>query len=59
YLYNSGAAASPLGSYSLNVTVAGHLYDTEALKQNNEPKKCSASVTADLRAEIRAGMTAT
>ncbi|KHN02305.1 Putative transporter MCH1 [Glycine soja] len=32
-LYNFGAAASPLGSYILNVKVAGVLYDKEALKQ--------------------------
>uniref|UniRef100_A0A1D1YLI0 Putative transporter MCH1 n=1 Tax=Anthurium amnicola TaxID=1678845 RepID=A0A1D1YLI0_9ARAE len=32
-LYNFGAAASPVGSYLLNVRVAGHLYDREALKQ--------------------------
>ncbi|URE22678.1 Nodulin-like [Musa troglodytarum] len=34
-LYNFGGAASPIGSYILNVRVAGHLYDREALKQNN------------------------
>lgn len=32
-LYNLGAGASPLGTYILNVIVAGHLYDKEALKQ--------------------------
>ncbi|MQL80759.1 hypothetical protein Taro_013219 [Colocasia esculenta] len=32
-LYNLGAAASPLGSYILNVRVAGSLYDREAKKQ--------------------------
>ncbi|XP_020212347.1 protein NUCLEAR FUSION DEFECTIVE 4 [Cajanus cajan] len=32
-LYNFGAAASPVGSYILNVKVAGVLYDKEALKQ--------------------------
>ena len=32
-LYNFGAVASPVGSYILNVKVAGHLYDKEALKQ--------------------------
>ncbi|XP_074574587.1 protein NUCLEAR FUSION DEFECTIVE 4-like [Curcuma longa] len=32
-LYNLGGAASPLGSYLLNVRVAGHLYDVEARKQ--------------------------
>lgn len=32
-LYNLGAVASPVGSYILNVRVAGHLYDKEALKQ--------------------------
>ncbi|KAK9124137.1 hypothetical protein Sjap_013739 [Stephania japonica] len=34
-LYNFGAAASPVGSYILNVRVAGHLYDKEATKQMN------------------------
>ncbi|MBA0800704.1 hypothetical protein Gohar_011123 [Gossypium harknessii] len=32
-LYNFGSVASPVGSYILNVKVAGHLYDQEALKQ--------------------------
>ncbi|KAL5975071.1 hypothetical protein ACLOJK_031747 [Asimina triloba] len=32
-LYNFGAASSPLGSYLLNVKVAGSLYDREASKQ--------------------------
>ncbi|KAK1270355.1 hypothetical protein QJS04_geneDACA013067 [Acorus gramineus] len=32
-LYNFGAAASPIGSYVLNVRVAGHLYDREAMRQ--------------------------
>lgn len=32
-LYNFGSVASPVGSYILNVKVAGHLYDKEALKQ--------------------------
>lgn len=32
-LYNLGAGASPVGAYILNVVVAGHLYDKEALKQ--------------------------
>ncbi|CDP15282.1 unnamed protein product [Coffea canephora] len=32
-LYNLGAGASPVGAYILNVRVAGHLYDKEALKQ--------------------------
>ncbi|KAG9456815.1 hypothetical protein H6P81_001323 [Aristolochia fimbriata] len=32
-LYNFGSVASPIGSYILNVRVAGHLYDREALKQ--------------------------
>lgn len=32
-LYNVGALASPLGSYLLNVRVAGYLYDREALRQ--------------------------
>ncbi|CAK9159693.1 unnamed protein product [Ilex paraguariensis] len=32
-LYNFGSVASPIGSYILNVRVAGHLYDKEAKKQ--------------------------
>ncbi|KDP30493.1 hypothetical protein JCGZ_16172 [Jatropha curcas] len=32
-LYNFGGMASPIGSYVLNVKVAGHLYDIEAKKQ--------------------------
>lgn len=32
-LYNFGAVASPIGSYLLNVKVAGQLYDREAEKQ--------------------------
>ncbi|PIA37188.1 hypothetical protein AQUCO_03000046v1 [Aquilegia coerulea] len=32
-LYNFGSVASPIGSYILNVRVAGHLYDKEATKQ--------------------------
>ncbi|XP_047319692.1 protein NUCLEAR FUSION DEFECTIVE 4-like [Impatiens glandulifera] len=32
-LYNFGAVASPIGSYILNVRVAGHLYDKEAARQ--------------------------
>ncbi|KAK3043050.1 hypothetical protein RJ639_002618 [Escallonia herrerae] len=32
-LYNFGAGASPVGAYILNVLVAGHLYDKEAMKQ--------------------------
>ncbi|XP_058075737.1 protein NUCLEAR FUSION DEFECTIVE 4-like [Magnolia sinica] len=32
-LYNFGALASPVGSYILNVKVAGRLYDREAMKQ--------------------------
>ncbi|XP_065855819.1 protein NUCLEAR FUSION DEFECTIVE 4-like [Euphorbia lathyris] len=32
-LYNFGSVASPVGSYILNVLVAGHLYDKEAKKQ--------------------------
>lgn len=34
-LYNFGSVASPIGSYLLNVRVAGYLYDKEAKKQNN------------------------
>ncbi|KAL1209830.1 Protein NUCLEAR FUSION DEFECTIVE 4 [Cardamine amara subsp. amara] len=33
-LYNFGSVASPIGSYLLNVRVAGYLYDVEADKQN-------------------------
>jgi hypothetical protein len=32
-LYNFGAVASPVGSYILNVRVAGKMYDREALRQ--------------------------
>ncbi|XWS08021.1 hypothetical protein CRYUN_Cryun41cG0041500 [Craigia yunnanensis] len=32
-LYNFGSVASPIGSYLLNVKVAGNLYDKEAKKQ--------------------------
>lgn len=32
-LYNFGSVASPIGSYLLNVRVAGYLYDKEAEKQ--------------------------
>ncbi|GLT70168.1 hypothetical protein SLA2020_422650 [Shorea laevis] len=32
-LYNFGSVASPVGSYILNVKVAGNLYDNEARKQ--------------------------
>ncbi|CAN1760967.1 Protein NUCLEAR FUSION DEFECTIVE 4 [Linum perenne] len=32
-LYNLGGFASPVGSYILNVRVAGYLYDREAMKQ--------------------------
>ncbi|XP_060206177.1 protein NUCLEAR FUSION DEFECTIVE 4-like [Lycium barbarum] len=32
-LYNFGSVASPIGGYILNVRVAGHLYDKEAMKQ--------------------------
>lgn len=32
-LYNFGAGASPVGSYILNVVVAGRLYDKEATRQ--------------------------
>ncbi|KAM3341226.1 hypothetical protein P3S68_028861 [Capsicum galapagoense] len=32
-LYNFGSVASPIGGYILDVRVAGHLYDKEALKQ--------------------------
>ncbi|OEL33432.1 hypothetical protein BAE44_0005549 [Dichanthelium oligosanthes] len=34
-LYNFGGMASPLGSYILNVRVAGRLYDAEAARQHN------------------------
>ncbi|CAH8376347.1 unnamed protein product [Eruca vesicaria subsp. sativa] len=37
-LYNFGSVASPIGSYLLNVRVAGYLYDVEAEKQNNALK---------------------
>ncbi|XP_008779532.3 uncharacterized protein LOC103699272 [Phoenix dactylifera] len=34
-LYNFGGVASPIGSYILNVRIAGHLYDRETAKQSN------------------------
>ncbi|KAH7405233.1 hypothetical protein KP509_15G061900 [Ceratopteris richardii] len=34
-LFNVGSAASPLGTYFLNVRVAGHLYDREASRQHS------------------------
>ncbi|XP_062189576.1 protein NUCLEAR FUSION DEFECTIVE 4-like [Phragmites australis] len=34
-LYNFGGMASPIGSYILNVRVAGRLYDAEAGRQHN------------------------
>ncbi|KAL3523509.1 hypothetical protein ACH5RR_016343 [Cinchona calisaya] len=34
-LYNFGSVASPIGSYILNVKVAGHLYDKEGTRQLN------------------------
>ncbi|RCV09894.1 hypothetical protein SETIT_2G066400v2 [Setaria italica] len=34
-LYNFGGMASPVGSYILNVRVAGRLYDAEAARQGN------------------------
>ncbi|KAF8080307.1 hypothetical protein N665_0957s0008 [Sinapis alba] len=37
-LYNFGSVASPIGSYLLNVRVAGYLYDVEAEKQNSALK---------------------
>ncbi|XP_071719373.1 protein NUCLEAR FUSION DEFECTIVE 4-like [Rutidosis leptorrhynchoides] len=35
-LYNLGAGASPVGSYLLNVVIAGRLYDKEATRQLRE-----------------------
>lgn len=32
-LFQFGALSSPIGAYALNVKVAGHLYDKEAMKQ--------------------------
>jgi hypothetical protein len=36
-LYNFGPVASPVGSYVLNVRVAGRMYDLEALRQGEGP----------------------
>ncbi|XP_020594728.1 uncharacterized protein LOC110034830, partial [Phalaenopsis equestris] len=38
-LYNFGSVASPIGSYILNVRVAGHLYDRETERQNGGGKE--------------------
>jgi hypothetical protein len=35
-LYNFGAVASPVGSYILNVRIAGRMYDREALRQGGQ-----------------------
>jgi Nodulin-like len=43
-LYNFGGMASPVGSYLLNVRVAGRLYDQEAERQNR--KLAGSSVKA-------------
>jgi MFS family permease len=45
-LYNVGGVASPLGSYLLNVKVAGYLYDREALRQSlTAAEAASTSIT--------------
>ncbi|CAK9160797.1 unnamed protein product [Ilex paraguariensis] len=47
-LCNFGAGASPVGVYILNVRVAGHLYDKEALKQmaaKGLPRKAGEDLT--------------
>jgi hypothetical protein len=38
-LYNFGSVASPVGSYVLNVRVAGRMYDLEALRQGGRRGK--------------------
>ncbi|KQK13777.1 hypothetical protein BRADI_1g12440v3 [Brachypodium distachyon] len=38
-LYNFGAVASPVGSYILNVRIAGRFYDREALRQGGKRGK--------------------
>ncbi|CAL4943700.1 unnamed protein product [Urochloa decumbens] len=38
-LYNFGAVASPVGSYILNVRIAGRMYDREALRQGGRKGK--------------------
>lgn len=43
-LFNCGQLGSPLGSYTLNVLVTGHLYDREALKQLERKGLTRASV---------------
>ncbi|KAG6536708.1 uncharacterized protein LOC122027358 [Zingiber officinale] len=48
-LYNFGGVASPLGSYILNVRVAGHLYDVQARKQRSAlGAAAAASIGKDL-----------
>ena len=47
-LYNVGAIASPLGSYLLNVKVAGYLYDKEARRQASVLSPNLTLVTKDL-----------
>ncbi|WOK91801.1 hypothetical protein Cni_G00492 [Canna indica] len=44
-LYNFGAVASPIGSYILNVKVAGNIYDKEALKQRDGVKSHGTDLT--------------
>ena len=39
-LYNLGGMASPVGSYILNVRVAGRLYDAEAARQRGRGSLC-------------------
>ncbi|KAE8791378.1 protein NUCLEAR FUSION DEFECTIVE 4-like [Hordeum vulgare] len=39
-LYNFGAVASPVGSYILNVRIAGRRYDEEALRQGGQGGTC-------------------
>lgn len=43
-LYNFGAVASPIGSYILNVRIAGRMYDKEARKQR-KPGTSSKDLT--------------
>ncbi|KAJ3674672.1 hypothetical protein LUZ60_005288 [Juncus effusus] len=42
-LYNFGGLASPVGSYVLNVRIAGYLYDQEAKRQNGGRKLVGSS----------------
>ncbi|KAL3531987.1 hypothetical protein ACH5RR_005508 [Cinchona calisaya] len=49
-LYNLGGGASPVGAYILNVRIAGHFYDKEALKQmaaKRRPRQAGEDLTCN------------